>query len=147
MSLPCFKLGPEHAEALATLEASCFDSPWSVQAFTAAFTQPIFSAFGIFSETKSLAGYITVYQTEEELEVLNVAVRTELRQQRLGHELLGTALQTAKKTGILRAVLEVRVTNAPAIRLYESFGFQRVGLRRGYYHDTGEDALVYTLVF
>jgi len=58
---------------------------------------------------------------------------------------MATALQDAKETGILRGVLEVRISNAPAIHLYESFGFRQAGKRRGYYQDTGEDALIYTL--
>ena len=62
-----------------------------------------------------------------------------------GSLLMATALQDAKETGILRGVLEVRISNAPAIHLYESFGFRQVGKRRGYYQDTGEDALIYTL--
>ncbi|MEF2678977.1 MAG: ribosomal-protein-alanine N-acetyltransferase, partial [Bilophila wadsworthia] len=45
----------------------------------------------------------------------------------------------------LQGVLEVRISNAPAIHLYESFGFRQAGKRRGYYQDTGEDALIYTL--
>ena len=62
-----------------------------------------------------------------------------------GRLLMATALQDAKETGILQGVLEVRISNAPAIHLYESFGFRQAGKRRGYYQDTGEDALIYTL--
>ena len=58
---------------------------------------------------------------------------------------MATALQDAKETGILQGVLEVRISNAPAIHLYESFGFRQAGKRHGYYQDTGEDALIYTL--
>ena len=144
-------LGPEDAKALAELESRCFDLPWTAEAFAAAFAQDIFSAFGIRENTSEgiseLVGYIAVYHTTGELEILNIAVREDRRKHGMGRELLHTALQAGEKMGILSAVLEVRVSNGPAIRLYESFGFRQAGRRRSYYQDTGEDALVYTLTF
>ena len=142
-------LSPEDATDLAMLEGQCFDLPWTSAAFAAAFAQDFFSAFGIH-ETNShgvreLVGYIAVYHIAGELEILNIAVREDRRRQGMGYYLLQAALQEGKKMGILSAVLEVRVSNKPAIRLYESFGFQQAGRRRSYYQDTGEDALVYTL--
>ncbi len=148
---PVLRLGPEDAEDLAELEALCFDLPWTPSAFVAAFGQSIFSAFGIRENSAGnaheLVGYIAVYHTAGELEILNIAVRRDRRQRGLGRKLLQAALQAGKKTGILSAVLEVRVSNNPAIRLYESLGFQQAGRRRAYYQDTGEDALVYVLTF
>ena len=145
------QLGPEDATELAALESQCFDLPWTPEAFATAFGQDIFSAYGIRENadgnTRELAGYIAVYHTAGELEILNIAVREDRRKQGLGHKLLRTALQAGEKMGILSAVLEVRVSNRPAIHLYESFGFRQVGRRRAYYQDTGEDALVYVLTF
>lgn len=148
---PVLRLGPEDAGELSILESQCFDLPWTPEAFASAFGQSIFSAFGIrenaVSTSPALVGYIAVYHTAGELEILNIAVREDRRKLGLGHKLLQAALQAGKKTGILSAVLEVRVSNTPAICLYESFGFQQVGRRRAYYQDTGEDALVYVLTF
>ena len=95
--------------------------------------------------SRELAGYIAVYHTPDEVEILNIAVREDRRRHGYGRLLMATALQDAKETGILQGVLEVRISNAPAIHLYESFGFRQAGKRRGYYQDTGEDALIYTL--
>ena len=120
----CVRLATEDAPALSSLESRCFALPWTEQAFAEAFAGKTFHAFGI-RETASplspreLAGYIAVYHTPDEVEILNIAV--------------------------LQGVLEVRISNAPAIHLYESFGFRQAGKRRGYYQDTGEDALIYTL--
>jgi ribosomal-protein-alanine N-acetyltransferase len=86
-----------------------------------------------------------VYHTADELEILNLAVSPERRRQGLGRRLLQAALRLAAKGGIVNILLEVRAGNAPAVSLYESCGFQRVGLRKGYYADTGEDAHVYAL--
>lgn len=132
------------ADAIARLEKQCFSLPWSAELYRHAFAQDAFIALGRW-EGGELIGYLTAYHTPDELEILNLAVRPDKR--RCGHArvLLNTALRTARKTGILRAVLEVRRTNAPAIALYESLGFSRAGVRRAYYPDTGEDALVYIL--
>ena len=125
-------------------------SPFRGRSRAEAFAGKTFRAFGI-RETASplpareLAGYIAVYHTPDEVEILNIAVREDRRRRGYGSLLMATALQDAKETGILRGVLEVRISNAPAIHLYESFGFRQVGKRRGYYQDTGEDALIYTL--
>ena len=143
------RLGPEHSDALAEMESLCFSQPWSASSFQNAFQQNVFSVLGVWAEKNpaELDGYIAFYHTQDELEILNIAVRENSRRRGLGRELLLTALQTGEKAGILSAVLEVRVSNIPAIRLYEKAGFQPAGRRKAYYQDTGEDALVYTLTF
>ena len=103
-----------------------------------------FAARGLWTG-RTLCGYISVYHTADELEILNLAVSPDLRRRGLGRRLLRTALRLAAKGGIMNVLLEVRAGNAPAVSLYESCGFQRVGLRKGYYVDTGEDAHVYAL--
>ena len=65
-----------------------------------------------------------------------------MRRRGIGRLLLGTVLDEARRRGLRLVGLEVRPSNAGALRLYESFGFRVVGRRRGYYYDTGEDALV-----
>lgn len=134
------------APALAELESRCFPLPWTEEAFAEALAGLTFSAFGIRDGAPGgLAAYIGVYHTPDEVEILNIAVRADKRRRGYGRLLMAAALRDAAETGILRAVLEVRTSNAPAIALYESFGFEKAGRRRGYYHDTGEDALIYVL--
>ena len=142
MSLPAGDTAPRRltagdAAAMQALEAACFSLPWSEEQCRAAFSQQAFVAYGL-EEAGVLQGYISLYQAAGELAVLPVA-----RRQGLGERLLRTALQEAEKTGINRALLEVRTGNAPAIALYEKCGFVRVGKRPRYYADTGEDALIY----
>lgn len=142
----CVRMTAEDARALAALESRCFALPWTEEAFAEALAGPAFSAFGIRGESPGeLVGYIGVYHTPDEVEILNIAVRADRRRLGCGRLLMAAALREAEETGILRAVLEVRTGNTPAIALYESFGFEKAGRRRGYYHDTGEDALIYVL--
>lgn len=131
---------------VARLEAQCFSLPWSAEQYRSAFAQSAFLAAGR-REHGELVAYLTAYHTSDVLEILNLAVRPDRRRRGHARTLLTTALQAARKTGIVQAVLEVRRSNAPAVALYESLGFCRIGVRRRYYPDTGEDALVYALNF
>lgn len=135
-------LGPAHAAAMGDMERQCFSRPWSEAQCRAAFAQPAFAALGVFCGETPL-GYLSVYHTPGEMEILNVAVLPRARRRGLGRRLLRVALRLARKMGMHRALLEVRAGNRPAIALYEGCGFVRAGLRRGYYADTGEDALIY----
>ncbi len=137
-----FRLGPEDIAEVAALEKRCFSMPWEERQFLLAFEQNVFSVFGL-RRSGVLVAYVAVYHTPYELEVLNIATHPEYRRQGLAQRLLGLILSIGTKMGIENAVLEVRRSNAPAIALYEGFGFVQCGVRRHYYADTNEDALVY----
>lgn len=117
--------------------------PWSLEQLRGIFSQKDFAALGHFGQ-RGLDAYISVYQAADELEILNLAVLPALRRRGIGRALLLSALQTGGKMGMQKAWLEVRAGNSPAIRLYESCGFCRAGIRPGYYPDTGEDGLIYS---
>lgn len=136
-----YRLQAGEAGELARLEARCFPDPWDEPTFVAAFARPIFAAFGL-AGGDGLSAYCTVHVVLDELEIINIAVAPEFRSRGLGTKLLGFVLQHADKLGINRAYLEVRAGNLPARKLYARHGFAVVGLRKGYYADTGEDALV-----
>ena len=135
-------LGPQHAAAMYEIERQCFPLPWSEEQCAAAFGQKAFSALGMFRH-EALIGYISVYHTLDELEILNLAVLPDERRRGHGRRILGVVLRLARKMAINKILLEVRVGNRPAICLYESCGFKQAGVRKKYYTDTGEDALIY----
>ncbi len=134
-------LGPGDALALAGLEAAVFDDPWDAGRFETLLGQDRFFAAGVF-EGPRLVAYLTAYIVAGELEIVNVAVDTSRRGQGIGGTLLRYSLERARILGAQRAVLEVRGGNAAARALYKSCGFTQAGLRKGYYADSGEDALV-----
>lgn len=136
------RLGIEHAGAIADLEALCFSLPWSASQCLAALRQKNFAAFGLWQKG-CLVGYVSLYHFEGEMEIINLAVHPLAR--RLGHarRMLNLLLQVARKMDILKIVLEVRESNMAAIALYEQTGFIVSGLRKNYYPDTGENALLY----
>jgi ribosomal-protein-alanine N-acetyltransferase len=94
-----------------------------------------------------IGGYGIMSMGAGEAHILNVCVRADLRGQGVGRRFLTWFLDAARSAGQGWAFLEVRPSNRPAIRLYESLGFAPVGLRRGYYQAVGgrEDAVVYRL--
>jgi ribosomal-protein-alanine N-acetyltransferase len=93
---------------------------------------------------RSLSGYIATRINADELHVNNIGVWPESRRQGVGGALLGAALEAAVRRGAVEAVLEVRASNLPAQRMYERFGFEVVGVRKGYYREPVEDAKIMT---
>ncbi len=151
------RLEEDRLEELLGLERQCFACPWDAAQFRLAFTQRVFHVFGLLvpdlpkpeagvaALPGSLAAYCSVYMVPPEMEILNIAVRAELRRLGLGKRLLTLVLQIGRKLGIQETYLEVRASNAPAHALYARTGFLQVGVRPRYYPDTGEDALVMRL--
>ncbi len=129
---------------LLALERQCFTCPWNEKQFSLALDQQVFSIVGLKASGRLLA-YASFYHVADEMEILNIGVETGLRKQGLARRLLGFVLQLARKMGIGRVLLEVRAGNIAARTLYAGFGFAQVGLRKGYYPDNGEDALVMSL--
>ena len=134
-------LGPEDAPALASLEAKIFDDAWNGRQFAALLGQDRFLAAGAFDE-EGLRAYVTAYSLDGELEIVNVAVDPTLRGRGVGTRLMRFFLEQGRLRGAVRAVLEVRSGNAPALALYRGCGFSLAGRRKRYYADSGEDALV-----
>ena len=87
-------------------------------------------------------GYAGLSASEGEAWVQNIAVRRTTQRRGLGRKLLEELLAEAERRGIKQTLLEVAVNNAPAQRLYANYGFEPVGIRRGYYQPSNTDALV-----
>lgn len=136
------KLSPQDAKEMFFLEHEVFTLPWSEEQCQRALEQQSFSAWGIWNSQKLIA-YISFYHNLDELEIINFGVIPSARRKRFGLHLLQALLQGAAKMGIQKIVLEVRETNLPAITLYEKVGFIAKGIRKAYYPDTRENAIIY----
>ncbi len=90
----------------------------------------------------AVIGFLVLWKIVDEAHIATLAVHPRFRRQGVASLLLRTALDAAAEEGTRVAYLEVRASNASAQRLYRAFGFQVVGRRRGYYRDSGEDALI-----
>ena len=125
----------------AQLEKEIFTRPWSEQGFLDAISMEQ-NIFLVAEDAGEICGYIGMYQALDEGEITNVAVSPEKRNAGIGWKLMQAALETAKEQGISRVVLEVRVSNASAIHLYEKCGFANCGIRKGFYDFPKEDAYI-----
>ncbi len=128
-----------------SIEQECFSSPWSARSFAScvADRDVVLSVVGTVED--KIVGYAISWVVPPEIHVGNLAVSAAFRRLGIGRCLLQTVLAYGRRIGCLVAHLEVRVSNAAAIALYQQMGFRKVGVRRGYYEDNGEDALLMSL--
>ncbi|WP_243311080.1 ribosomal protein S18-alanine N-acetyltransferase [Fundidesulfovibrio agrisoli] len=138
------RFGKADIPAVVELEKQCFSVPWSRKQYEAVVDNQRFHVFGLVEQGAVIA-YITFFADDWEMEVLNIAVHPERRRRGLGQHLLGHVLQLCRGMGINRGYLEVRRSNVAAQGLYAAFGFEEVGVRKRYYPDNKEDALVMRL--
>ncbi len=134
----------EDIDAILRIERASFPAPWSKQMFLNELSDPTFSFFLVAEEDGEVTGYAGFWLIIDEVHIGNLAIREDRRRRGTGRALLDALLRAAREQNARTATLEVRSSNNPAIALYHSFGFTRVGLRRGYYQDNREDAVLMT---
>jgi ribosomal-protein-alanine N-acetyltransferase len=135
-------LGARDLDALEEIERQSYPAPWSRSMFAAELQKPGALAIGAYRDTDSLVGYAIVSRYVDAWHVMNVAVAPAFRRRGIAQALLERLFEATGSDARRGYTLEVRVSNAEAIRLYERLGFQPRGIRRGYYTDNREDALI-----
>jgi ribosomal-protein-alanine N-acetyltransferase len=124
------------------IEKASFHTPWSRGAFRYELTQNRVARSLVARAGSELLGYLCLWEIGHEIHVTNLATHPDVRRHGVARALLGAVLDDARERAVTLAFLEVRPTNTEALGLYERFGFRVIGRRKGYYFDTGEDALV-----
>lgn len=137
------KMQTKDIPEVAEIEARVFSVPWSEQGFADALKQD--TIFVTAKQDGQVVGYCGMYCSFEEGEITNVAVLPEAQNHGIGKKIISALLRASQEKKISRIVLEVRVSNTPAIRLYEGFGFQKAGIRKGFYEKPREDAAIMIL--
>jgi [ribosomal protein S18]-alanine N-acetyltransferase len=143
----------EDLDAIMEIERHSFPSPWTIEAYRRELRRNMYGSYWVVRPGVVVAGerkvpvlaYGGMWLMGEDAHITTIATHPDWRRCKLGEWLLLRMLGAARTRGAEMATLEVRVSNLPAIALYEKLGFEEVGLRKGYYHDSGEDALLYTL--
>jgi len=123
------------------IERLSFVSPWTKGLFEETLASPISTSFIMKKGTDTL-GYIILYSIAGEAHILNIAIHPHYRGKGYAAALIKYALGYFEEKGAREFFLEVREGNMVAIRLYQRFGFEKVGRRKKYYPETNEDALV-----
>ncbi len=136
------RMRAEDLDEVLTIERASFGMPWSRGAFLYEMQQNRVARCWVMRDGGGVVGYICLWEIADEVHVTNVAVHPGRRRQGIARTLLGAIIEDGRARRLRLVVLEVRPSNRDALSLYESFGFRVVGRRRGYYYDTGEDALI-----
>lgn len=124
------------------VEQSSFRTPWTRGMFADELKNPDMAHYLTARYQDHVVGYMGFWLVQDEAHITNLAVHPAFRRRGLGERLLLALLRQAKRLGARRATLEVRASNEPAKLLYAKHGFQVIAIRRGYYTDNQEDALV-----
>lgn len=127
---------------IAEIEKQCFDTPWSEDSIRASYNNKA-NRFYVAETDKKPAGYIGLSISVDEGYILNVAVMPAYRRKGVAKTLINEVIRDNKQLSFL--TLEVRPSNTAALGLYKSLGFERVGVRKNYYRNPTEDALLLTL--
>lgn len=130
------------APHIAELEKECFADPWSQNAIAEAAKYG--TIFLLAEQDGKILGYLGMKPVLDEGYISNVAVTSSARGKGIGSALLEKLTSYAKENGIKTISLEVRPSNAPAIALYEKFGYKQVGRRKNFYSHPTEDGLILT---
>ena len=135
------KMRREDVPQVAALERLCFSDPWSEASISSELENPI-SLWLVAEADGVVQGYIGSQFVSPDCDIMNLAVAPDARRQQLGRTLLQSLIDELHRYGMERLFLEVRASNAPAQALYASFDFEQVGLRKKYYVNPTEDALI-----
>lgn len=131
----------EDLAQVAEIEKACFSIPWSMQGFADSMALPD-TLYLVALEDGEIAGYCGLFQSFDEADITNVAIREQSRGQGAAFAMLAELMRRGEERGITAFTLEVRVSNGAARRLYEKLGFEEVGIRPDFYEKPREAAAI-----
>lgn len=133
----------EDLDQVMEIETALFSPPWTKEGFFTYLTRKD-AMFLVVEEKEKIIAYCGLLMVLDEGDITNVAVHPDRQREGIGHFLMDSLIRLAQQLGVTTIHLEVRVGNDTAIRLYERMGFTRDGIRKKYYTDPVEDALLMT---
>jgi len=138
------KMKEEDVDRIVEIERLSFTTPWSKYAFLSEiYNQPISCPFVIEDSRKNkIIGYVIYWIIGDEAHINNIALHPEFRGQGIGEYVLRKIIELIKKAGAKFISLEVRPSNIPARKLYQKLGFRLEAIRKNYYINPREDALI-----
>ncbi|MGB9839841.1 ribosomal protein S18-alanine N-acetyltransferase [Thermovenabulum sp.] len=132
----------EDLKEVIEIEKRSFTNPWSKYAFLSELKENRFSTYIVIRAEGRVVGYGGMWIIFDEAHVTNIAVLPEYRGLGIGELIMRTLIDLAKKRSVMKMTLEVRKSNFVAQNLYQKLGFKPTGIRRGYYTDNNEDAII-----
>ena len=136
------KMNTAHVAAVAAIEKECFGmAAWSERSVASELDNKL-ALWLVALDGETVAGYVGSQTVCNETDMMNVAVTGAYRRRGIGEELVNALVEELKALESHSLTLEVRASNAPAVGLYEKLGFIQTGLRKNYYRNPREDALI-----
>ena len=135
------KMNQNHIDQIVEMENLYFSDPWSANAFHSEMNNPL-ALWLVAVEGDRVLGYVGSQTVLGQADMMNLAVAPEYRQKGIAQALVNELISRLRQNQVTCLTLEVRASNAPAIRLYDKLGFVPVGCRPNYYHNPKEDALI-----
>lgn len=132
----------EDVDSVVMIENQSFSVPWSRSAFKAEMVENDLAHYLVAHEEKKIVAYAGMWLILDESHVTNVAVLPDYRGQGIGKQIMTALILYAAQQGANRMTLEVRASNEVAKNLYRQFGFEEAGIRKNYYSDSHEDAII-----
>ena len=139
-----FAVGKEFTDNICEIENECFGDPWSRQSFDEVFDNPLAVCLAAFEDYK-IIGYLFAYDLGPEIQILNIAVKKSERRRHVAAAMFEAILNYAKTGKTEELTLEVRESNAGAAAFYKKLGFEIDGVRKNYYANPKEDAVLMSL--
>ena len=135
------KMNESHVLQIAELEKLCFNDPWSVNSIASELNNRL-SFWLVAVEDDCVVGYVGSQTVLGETDMMNIAIHPDYRNRGIAVELISELIQELIRHGSHGLMLEVRASNEPAKSLYSKLGFETVGIRKNYYRNPKEDALI-----
>jgi len=132
----------EDIPAILEIDASSFTTPWTAEVYYNELTNNEYAKYFVVASPDDIVGYIGLWIVMDDAQVTNIAIKPAYRGYKIGEKLFGFALSYLMRQNVERLSLEVRESNKVAQNLYKKFGLVTGGIRKNYYKDDGEDALL-----
>ncbi len=132
----------DHLDRIMEIEKESFLAPWSRNSFVSEIVENHFALYFVISQNGYVIGYAGMWIIYEEAHITTLAVDPEYRNKKIASLLLDRLITIALSKEVDRMALEVRPSNKAARILYRKYGFRPAGIKKDYYTDTGEDAIV-----
>ena len=137
------KMTKDDIDEVSAIEAEAYGKHhWSKSSFYDEMSNNLAKYYVAKNSDGELVGYAGTWHIIDEGHITTIAVKNEFLRNHIGEALIHQIIEDCYKDGVKYLTLEVRVSNEPAIKLYEKYGFQSLGTRKGYYQDNNEDALI-----
>lgn len=131
-----------HIDDVVIIENLSFKTPWTKDAFMSEITRNKCAKYKVLIKDNRVVAYGGMWVILDEAHITNIAVHPEYRGMGLGNTIMSELISLAVNNGVSAMTLEVRINNTAAINLYKKYGFIEEAVRKNYYQDTGEDAII-----